>query len=349
MRDTLELAALLLLLVLGHNVVRGSGRILRDTVSGFALWLGTMVAITVLMFRPLMLEVIVRIGVGVALAYAAFRLLVWTRDLFRSLPRLAAPSRRRMRRLLAAAGYPQAVREEVLGGLDGLIDDRPALAAALLVSTCAASPAPEQPGTTITGQLAGNVRDADELRDAFRELSGGEIAGDTALVDGLVLRYDIAVARKALRAARSDRRRGRLLRHWFRQLHDTRISSARASALRQLGIDIPCVPDEGETAWERLGHPGMVATFVFPLYAYIVLQQRLRAVLFGLCYAITVAYGSALLAQHSSAGWVFLAVAGLLHLSALIHLDVACGVDLPRSPGAVRGDSIGEEARRATA
>jgi len=348
MRDTLELAALLFLLVLGHNVVRGSDRILRDTVSGFAIWLGTMAAITALMFRPLTLEVIVRIGVGVALVYAAFRSLVWARDLFRSLPRLPPPSRRRMKRLLAAAGYPQSVREEALGSLGGLIADRPALAAALLVSACEANPAPQELGAAITERLAKHVQAADELRDGFRELSGGEIAGDTALVDGVVLRYDVVVARKALRAARGNRRRGRLLRHWLRQLHNTRVHSVRAAALRQLGIEIPCVRDEGETAWERLERPGTILAFVFPLYAYIFLQQPLRAVLFSVCYATTLAYGAALIAQDSSAGWVFLAVAGLLHLSALIHLDVACGVQSLTPPGDACGNSVSkEEARRA--
>ncbi len=352
MRDTLELAALLLLLVLGHNVVRGSGRILRDTASGFALWLGTMAAITVLMFRPLLLEVLVRIGIGIALAYVAFRLFAWVRDLFRPLPRLPAPSRRRMRRLLLAAGYPKAVRKEALDSLGDLINDRPALAAALLVSVCATSPppeGPEEPGAIITGQLANHVRDADELLNAFRESSGGELPGDTDLVDGLILRHDIVVARKALKAARRDQRHSRLQRRWQAQLRNARTSSARAAALRQLGMEIPFTPDDGETAWKRLSRPEMLATFVFPLYAYIALKERRRAVLFGLCYALTAAYGSIALTRESDAGWVFLAVTGVLHISALIHLDAACGIDHSTPPSAVRDDGVGEESRRAAA
>jgi len=339
MRDLIELGVLLFLMTLGYNVVRGSRRVMHETLAGLLLWAGILGAVAALMLMPSVLVTLAIAATGAMLAYGAVWLVLWFIRTLRPVPYLPVPRRHRLLALLKQAGYSRRSAKTALIGLWSTWPDNAGppriLAAAATVEACLAQPAEENLSGFLREEAARLAEAADFLRQGIAEASACAHSADRELAQGILLRLGFEGAKRALRVALVEGRGTQFRRRLVKAVSQEKVPHQRAQALRHLGIEVACEPPTGTSVWQRLGPHRAVPAAVFPMYAYATLGCGRRALLFTICYGLTATYGVHQLHQHRPAGWVFLAVAAMLHLSALFNLDLTCGT--VATPGSGEG------------
>ena len=317
MAQMVELAALLLLMMTAHYAVAGSRHLFADALWAFFVWCAIFAAAFLLITVPPVLAWVVRGGLALGLIYAAWRLAI-------RLFRLLLPSRQ-----LPEEARPEEIAtlfqwrtpcdpQQAHGHVRELLRKYDPAVVALSVARL-------KQDTPADRALAGAARDCEaqtedltRLADRYRKLSAGDRDGALPFLARLLLDYragDVQRAVKSLERVRAPVRsaRSRVLA----ELRRTQRLHTFVTALQEAQSEnTPAFSDLDA----RLGAAGLAQAMLFPPLAFFRLGQAKRGVWFLAAYLLLVAYAIVALRHENSAGWVYLAVAGLYHLYGVFAL-----------------------------
>jgi len=322
MTKMLELAFLLLLMTLAHNTVVGSRRMMKDTIAGFVIWSFMFGAAIALIMVPPVLAALVRILFWAGGAYAIWwlaRHLLW---LAVRLQRLPPPVGNEdvltLYRYRTGSRYEDAVRE-----VTGLLREfEPEAVALALITGKGEFPSGEEVAEHCTDQAERVTR----VVGRYQKASESRSHKDASLIARLMVRYrpgDVERAVKWLEAQGPGVSAGPFARVRARSLLISRLCREGDP-----GPFLDLLQDAGRAtcvSWGEIARevsPGRLAlALAFPPYAYALFGDTRRAVTFGLVYGLLIGYAVFALNTGNTAGWVFLAVAALAHLSAGFSLQ----------------------------
>ena len=337
MAQMVELAALLLLMMTAHYAVAGGSRMFRDVVWGLVVWCLIFMAAFLLIRVPPFLAEILRVALVVGAAYVGWRLVSrLCRWVFRARRAPKGPRRDEIATLLHWRTACEA--EEAYAHVNELQEKHGPFRAALAVARVKQDAVPEQAfaQTREYGEkLAENVQG---LAARLRKLADDPDA--EPFLEGLLWEYRLDDVRSAMKRLEGQPEAGGRLR------------SRLLKALRQCEPATPFLAALEQAEQERtpsladldrfFGSAGLGLAVLFPPLAFFQAGQTRRGGWFLAAYLILVVYAIAALRQGNSAGWVFLAVAGLYHLCgvfALRDLYVEATCERERSARRAQGSS----------
>ena len=329
MRQLIELLLLIAFLNLGYAAARGGRRVFHDALVGSLWWVGVLGALVFLISFPSILVWVVRVGLLAAIVYSVQALAIWLVHVFAGVPHLHSIRRRHLLRALRIIASPD--RETLRPALNEALGKyRRAVALNCVVDALVRRTGADQLAASLSNECETSARENDELAQRLAVLTGSDSRLDKGFTEGLVLRYGRAAVERALRQMEKDRHRvsRRRLESAARgEAND----EARARILRELGVDVEMPRQRSERPVPKMGQLTSAANLFVPIVAYLVNREFLRAAVFGLSYVTALGYGLYLLRDRESAGWVFIAATGLLHLTALFHPGTAASAETARS------------------
>lgn len=315
MRDVIELLALMVLLVLGHHALDPRRRTAGDLLRAFGAWVAFFGAMSVLMFFPALVAWILRGAVALVVYYA----LRWAWDtglnLFRGpsfVPRLKRSRVAAMAaEILAGGGAAGGNGREWRQGVARLA--RRFAAADLLRAAIGLEGGGAEGACALPGRAAAAAAETDRLVEETFALHGGTasrwdrpfvaealLVYDAGSVSKVLLRREPALGGKARRVAAAE---------WLEK--EGRPAPWRET-LEELGLRPGSDRAQEEPPCVGLGR--RVAGVLCPPAGCAWAGMGRRALLLAATYAALLGYGGLSLLQGRSAGWIFLAVWGLLQV-----------------------------------
>jgi len=321
-----ELAAVLLLLCIGHGVVDVSPHPVRRIARSYAFWVAGLGAVIALFSVPSLVVWLVRLAVVLAVVFA-FRWVWGEAVAFWRGPHLVPePSRRSLREAFRElSACPSAMCREAVGTV--LREHHPYVAllglTRLDVTECSEV---EEPG--LTWRCAADLA-LEEVRETAARLSSDPYGmADTNdmlfLAQGLSL-YEARSVRQAVAEACKGNRRGRRAR---KLVVDWLARSGRPSEAAKSFL----ILNGGEAAAERKGEFWTVVGIIWPARGIARAGYPQRAAAYALAFVLLAAYGAFALSIDRGSGWVYLATALFIHIEAVF----AIGDFLPVRKGGAR-------------
>jgi len=346
-RQLVELFCLLMFLSLGYPAAKGGVRMWHDALVGFLWWVGIMGALALLISFPVVLIWFIRIGLALGLLYA---LRLVARSAYHLYIRVPATQPARKSHVMQACHFFDADRraaaEEAATAMLKGYTIRIALAA--LVEALRRNVTAEKMLDAVAADCDRTTVLLKELAPALRSRSARARQLERDGLEQLVLFFGRESVEQSLTAAQKEGD-GLTLRRLARVVRARAADSERGDVLRRLGFDVPVTAAEEKYApaqelllwifafihpfwvyfYFRGSHKQSLVWFLVTglfgfalcLWAYLRAGQIARALIFGIPSALIGAYGVyARFVMGLSSGWVFLAVFGLLYMTALLSL-----------------------------
>jgi len=329
MIHVVELAAVLLLLCIGHGVVDVSPHPVRRIARSYVFWVAGLGVVIALFSVPSLVVWLVRLAVVLAAVFA-FRWVWGEAVAFRRGPHLVPePSRGSLRAAFRelSAGSNAMCREAVRTVLR---EHHPYVALLGLTRLDAAECSDvEEPGLAWRGAADLAI---EEVRDAAARL-GGEPERSVNTNDMLFLAqalslYEALSVRQAVAEACKESLRGRRAR---KRVVDWLARSGRPSEAAKSFL----ILNGGDAAAERKEEIWTVAGIVWPARGIARAGYPQRAAAYALAFVLLAAYGAFALSIDRGSGWVFLATALFIHIEAVF----AIGDFLPAARAVRKGDA----------
>ena len=325
-----ELAALVLLLAVGHGVISVTTEPLRLIARSFLMWTVGLAVVIALFSIPGIVTGVVRFGMVLVGAYAARWLIGDVASFLRGPHLMAEPdalavaeAARRVSDLPSAECRDMARR--IVRDFDGTI--------ALLGLAYRARDAAAQEKEFAAGWREGCEKAVSAVREVAERFSRSRAEGrpptmNIRFIAQAFCAYEPASVARVLERLPAPALSGRARR--ARAAHRFEKEARRSPILQQLGLERPAERGAGKSAEGARPWMLLAPWAGFARYGY-----SRRAAALGVSLALLLGYGLVALALDRASGWVYLAVAGLIHIEAAFALGdfLPAGPPAPRSSG----------------
>lgn len=307
---------------LGYAAARNTKRPLQETGAAFIWWAAMFAILGILMAFPTLLVNAIRVGIAAAVIYFIWSVGHWIYYSFSGLPRMQRIKRKHIRLACSkmdrnrASDMKTAAREALK------YYSKPIVLNALAVAAL-----DEKMGKEAIDRQCRNAADkTGEIVERLRNITGKARRGDQRFIETLTLCCGADSVEQALSDIEKESGKGG--RSALMNLARRRTRNRdRAKWLRSIGVEAPLPAKDPETDGMAIDAGNLIIGFLCPLCIFIFTKRRGHALAYGASYFALLVYATILFGIGDGRAWVFLAVLGLIHLTAFFNAGIDWAIE----------------------